>query len=136
MICHAFLATVETTRDLRRAHPEIRYPYKDKRYYPLLWPAQAVSRERGRVVLPMGRGRPSLVFHLDLPEGSGACKLLWNDGYELHVGVPAPRAETAPGQAQATLDLGEIHQASVTTNTAAALVSSVRGIRVIKRLPC
>ena len=133
MICHAFLANVETTRELRKTTSKIRYPYKDKRYYPLLWPAQAVSRERGRVVLPMGRGRSSLVFHLDLPEHSGACKLVWNDGYELHVAVPAPRAEPAPGQAQGTVDLGEIHQAAVTTNTGAALVISGRGIRSLKR---
>jgi putative transposase len=42
-----------------------------------------VSRERGRIVLPMGRGRRSLVFKLDLPGHIGACKLVWKDGYEL-----------------------------------------------------
>ena len=133
MICHAFLANVETTREVHRQNPRIRYPYKDKRYYPLYWPAQAVSRERGRLVLPMGRGRPSLVFQLDLPEHSGACKLVWSDGYELHVSVPAYRAEVAPGHAQATVDLGEIHQGAVTTNTGAAQVISGRGIRSLKR---
>ncbi len=133
MICHAFLANIETPRELRKTNPRIRYPYKDKRYYPLYWPAQAVSRERGRVVLPMGRGRQSLVFQVNLPAGSGACKLVWNDGYELHVAVPAPMAEAAPGQAHATVDLGEIHQAAVTTNTGAALVISGRGIRSLKR---
>ena len=133
MICHAFLANIGTTRELRKTNPRIRYPYKDKRYYPLYWPAQAVSRARGRVVLPMGRGRRSLVFHVDLPEHSGACKLVWNDGYELHVSVPACLAEAAPGENQATVDLGEIHQAAVTTNTGAALVISGRGIRSLKR---
>ena len=34
---------------------------------------------------------------------------------------------------QATVDLGEIHQAAVTTNTGAALVVSGRGIRSLKR---
>jgi putative transposase len=132
-IFRTFLGNIETTRELRKTNPRIRYPYKDKRYYPLSWPAQAVSRERGRVVLPMGRGRPSLVFPVDLPEGSGACKLVWNDGYELHVAVPAPRALSVPGPAQATVDLGEIHQAAVATTTGAALVVSGRGIRSLKR---
>jgi putative transposase len=81
----------------------------------------------------MGRGRPSLVFKLDLSEQIGACKLVWMDGYELHVSVPSCPAATAPGQAQATVDLGEIHQAAVTTNTGAALVVSGRGIRSLKR---
>ncbi|MGO8950551.1 MAG: hypothetical protein ACLQUY_23415 [Ktedonobacterales bacterium] len=58
-IFRAFVGNVDTTRELRTTNPKIRYPYKDKRYYPLLWPAQAVSRERGRIVLPMGRGRCS-----------------------------------------------------------------------------
>jgi putative transposase len=81
----------------------------------------------------MGRGRPSLMFKLDLSEQIGACKLVWMDGYELHVSVPSCPAATAPGQAQATVDLGEIHQAAVTTNTGAALVVSGRGIRSLKR---
>jgi hypothetical protein len=53
-------------------------------------------------------GRPSLAFQLDLPEQIGGGKLVWKDGYELHVSVPASPAATAPGQAQATMDLGEI----------------------------
>jgi len=133
MICHAFLANIDTAREVRKANPRIRFPYKDKRHYPLLWPAQAVSRECGRVVLPMGRGRASLVLQVSLPEQSGACKLVWNDGYELHVSFPTCQAEAAPGQAQAAVDLGEIHQAAVTTNTSAALVISGRGIRSLKR---
>jgi len=133
MVCHQFLANVDTTRELRQTNRKIRYPYKDKTCYPLFWPAQAVSVERGRIVLPMGRGRPSLVFKLDLPEHIGACKLVWKEGYELHVSVPVSPAETAPGQAHATVDLGEIHQAAITTTTGAALVVSGRGIRSLKR---
>ena len=133
MIGHAYLANVEATRELRQTNRKIRYPYKDKRFYPLLWPAQAVSRERGRIVLPMGRGRPSLLFHVNVPAQIGGCKLVWKDGYELHVSVPTLPAPEAPGTAHATVDLGEIHQAAVTTNTGAALVISGRGIRTLKR---
>ena len=137
MICHQFLANVETARELRKTRRKIRYPYKDKRFFPLCWPAQAVSVERGRIVLPMGRGRPSLVFKLDPSEPIGSVKLVWKDGYELHVSVPVSvpltPMETGPGPVQATVDLGEIHQAAVTTNAGAALVISGRGIRALKR---
>ena len=132
-IFRAFVGTIEATREWRKTNRKIRYPYKDKRFYPLLWPAQAVSRERGRIVLSMGWGRPSLVFHVDVPEQSGACKLVWNDGYELHVSVATATVDDCPGSAQATVDLGEIHQAAVTTSTGAALVISGRGIRTLKR---
>ena len=54
MMCHQFLANVETARELRKTNRKIRYPYKDKRFFPLYWPAQAVSVERGRIVLADG----------------------------------------------------------------------------------
>src|SRR5207247_11431974 len=62
MVVQAFLATIATTCKLRHTHQEMqmRYPWRQKRFYPVKWPAQAVSREEGRVVLPMGKGRPSI----------------------------------------------------------------------------
>lgn len=133
MICYAFLAAVEAAQQIKKQNPKMRYPYKEKRFYPLLWPAQAVHIEPGRVVLPMGRGRPSIVLKLDVPANAGACKIVWNDGYELHVSVPTEPAAEPPGTARATVDLGEIHQAAVTVDTGEALVVSGRGIRSAKR---
>jgi putative transposase len=133
MICHAFLANVETTRQVKRQNPRMRYPYKEKRFYPLLWPAQAVCVETNRVVLPMGRGRRSIVLKVNVPENAGACKIVWNNGYELHVSVPVESADKAPGRVRATVDLGQIHQAAVTTSSGDALVVSGRGIRSLKR---
>jgi len=47
MVCHAFLANVDTATQLRKSgRSEIRYPYKEKLFYPLLWPAQAMSIDR------------------------------------------------------------------------------------------
>ena len=134
-IVHAFLANVETTRTLRREHPEMRmkYPWREKQFYPVKWPAQAVHREKGRVVLPMGKGRSSLVLPLALPDNAGACTLVWNGGFELHVCVEIPQRDAAPGSVQATLDLGEIHLAAVTTNTGKAAIITGRGIRSLKR---
>src|SRR6266568_5175533 len=135
MVVHAFLANIETTRQLRQTHPHMnmKYPWRTKRFYPLKWPAQAVSRENGRVVLPMGKGRKSLVLPLSLPDNAGACTLVWNRGFELHVCVEIPQAEQAPGTVQATVDLGEIHLAAVTTSTGKALIVTGRGIRSLKR---
>ena len=133
MICHAFLANVQTTRLVKPQNPQMRYPYKDKRFYPLLWPAQAVSIERGRLVLPMGRGHASIVLSVAIPEDAGACQLVWKDGYELHVVIPTAQVAERPGVVHATVDLGEIHQGAVTTNTGGALVVSGRGLRSLKR---
>ncbi len=135
MVVHAFLANIDTTRKLRQTHPQMKmkYPWREKRFYPVKWPAQAVSRENGRVVLPMGKGRNSLVLPLDLPENSGACSLVWNNGFELHVCIETHEAEEAPGHVHATVDLGEIHLATVSTNTGEALIVTGRGIRSLKR---
>jgi putative transposase len=113
MVVHAFLANVQTTRELRKTQPgmKMKYPWRPKRFYPVHWPAQAVSREHGRVVLPMGRGRSSITLPLDVPQ-----------------------AENAPGSVHAAVDLGEIHLTAVSTNTGASLVVSGRGIRSLKRL--
>jgi putative transposase len=134
-VFRSFLGTIETTKKLRREHPEMRmkYPYREKRFYPVHWTAQAVSRQMRRVVLPMGRGRGSLVLPIELPDHAGACTLVWNRGFELHVCIEVPQAEQAPGTAQATVDLGEIHLAAVTTNTGVALIVTGRGIRSLKR---
>jgi putative transposase len=134
-VFRAFLANIETTRTLRKEHPgmKMKYPWRTKRFYPVHWPAQAVGKIDGRVVLPMGRGRASLVLPLTLPPESGACTLVWNGGFELHVCVEVPQADRAPGTAQATVDLGEIHLAAVTTSTGKALIVTGRGIRSLKR---
>ncbi len=133
MIVHAFLANVETARQLKPSNPKIKYPWKTKQFYPVMWPAQAVSRECGRVVLPMGKGRKSLVLPVDLPEEAGACTLVWNNGFELHVCIEIPQAENAPGEIHATVDLGEIHLAAISTNTGKAMIVTGRGIRSFKR---
>ncbi|MFL5697144.1 MAG: RNA-guided endonuclease InsQ/TnpB family protein [Ktedonobacteraceae bacterium] len=133
MVVHAFLANVDTTRQLKPTTSKMRYPYKTKRFYPVRWPAQAVCRQQGRVVLPMGKGRASLALPVDLPETSKSVTLVWNQGFELHVCMELPQAEHSPGSNYATVDLGEIHLAAVTTNTGKAMIVSGRGIRSLKR---
>jgi putative transposase len=58
---------------------------------------------------------------------------VWNNGFELHVCLQITRRAQAPGEVQATVDLGEIHLAAVTTNTGAAMIVTGRGIRSLKR---
>jgi putative transposase len=136
MICHAFLVNVDTATQLRKSgRHEIRYPYRDKHFYPLYWPAQAMTIEGDRIILPMGRGRKSIVVPrphwLTAP---AACKIIWNRiGYELHATVETAIQTALEGGTQATVDLGQIHQCAVTTNTGQALIVSGRGIRSEKR---
>ena len=137
LVCQQFLANVETIKQLRQTNPRHRYPYHPKKYRTVQWPAQAVSRQGKRLILPMGRGRKSFSFHLpELPEQIGAVSLIWNGGYELHLVVPAPEDEVSvptDKPVQAAVDLGEIHQAAVTTSTGQGLIVTGRGMRSLKR---
>jgi len=138
MVCQQFLANIETIKQLRPSNPRHRYPYHPKKYMTVHWPAQAISRQGKRLILPMGRGRKSFSFHLpDLPEQIGAVSLVWHGGYELHIVVPAssPAEARDPSSkpVQATADLGEVHQVAVTTSTGQGLIVTGRGIRSLKR---
>ena len=116
------------------------YPNKPKRLYPLMWTAQSVCVEKGernRLVLPMGRNRPSLRLKVKgLPDQVGAVRIVWNNGLELRVRTEAEVREVPTGRegVRACVDLGEIHLASVATNEGDALVVSGRAIRSQKRL--
>ncbi len=120
---------------------KMRYPYKDKTFYPLLWPAQAMGLEDKRLVLPMDRGRASLVLpRPDWLTEKAACRIVWNGVHnELHVTLSEPDtlpmnpASLEATSRHATVDLGQIHQAAVATNIGEALVVSGRGIRSLKR---
>jgi putative transposase len=138
MVCQQFLANIETIKQLRPGNPRHRYPYHRKKYMTVHWPAQAISRQGKRVILPMGRGRKSFSFQLpELPGQIGAVSLVWHGGYELHIVVPAssPAEARDPSSkpVQATADLGEIHQAAVTTSTGQGLIVAGRGMRSLKR---
>jgi hypothetical protein len=73
MVCQQFLANVQDIKQLRQTDPQHRYPYHPKRYMTVQWPAQAVSRQGKRLIIPMDRGRKSFSFHL--PEHIGSCIL-------------------------------------------------------------
>jgi putative transposase len=137
MVTHQSLADVATIAELRKTDRRHHYPYHLKTCFPVQWPAQAISRNGSTLILPMGRGRHSLTFHLaGLPKQIGAASLVWKGGYELHVVSPSPATEPPPSPvtpAQATVDLGEIHLAAVITNTGQGLIVTGRAIRAVKR---
>lgn len=119
----------------RKTQPQHHYPRATLRQYSILWPAQAVKVKGNRMVLPMGKGRISLRLdcRLEFPFEIGAVKIVWKDGWELHVTGESKEEVKCPGEGKACTDLGEIHQTATVTDGKKALVVSGRGIRTIKR---
>lgn len=132
-----FLGAVATTKRLREeGFKDARYPYKEKKFFPIMWPAQAMSVHKHSIVLPMGRGRESVVLRrpAEMPDGGAAAKIVWNGiGYELHWTLDTEDQPTIVSDIRAAVDLGQIHQAAVATNTGKALIVSGREIRSEKR---
>ena len=111
----------------------MKYPWRTKRFYPVKWPAQAVHREKGRVILPMGKGHPSLVLPIALPENAGACTLVWNRGFELHVCLEVPQAEASSRHGSSNRRSGRNPSGRRYHRTGKALIVTGRGIRSLKR---
>ena len=134
MVCQAFLANVDSTRANRRAGiKNMKYPWRTKGFYPVSWTAQSVKYSDGKLTLPMGRGRKSLSFQLTLDFVPGACSLVWNRGFELHIKQEVQIENPQKTQVKATIDLGEIHHSAISTNTGQGLIVTGRGIRSLKR---
>ena len=134
-VCRAFATCVATTKKLRKTHPEMRmrYPHKDKEFYPTIWTSQAAKVKNGFLSLPMGRDKRPLNFRVDLPDGGYPCRIVWHDGYELHVCQEAEvKAQVTPSNIVATIDLGEIHQIACVASNGNAILVSGRGIRTVK----
>jgi putative transposase len=136
-VCRAFVACLATTKKLRRESTKLkfRYPHKDKLFYPTIWTNQATNVKAGVISLPMGRNKKPLIFNVDLPDGGYSCRIVWHDGFELHVCQEAPEeTQVELSNVVAAIDLGEIHQIACVASNGKALLVSGRGIRTVKHL--
>ncbi len=131
-----FQANIDSTRENRKKNKNWRYPRREKVFYHLSWPKQAVTIYKNRILLPMGRGRKSLILsHPEIEKiDTGACQIVWNNGYELHITQKKEKEEKIKSENKACIDFGEIHLASVATNTTKSRIYSGRKIRSHKRL--
>ena len=134
MVVAQFLANVDTACQIKKENKKIRLPYKEKYFYPLMWPKQAVKVRSNHILLPMGRGNQSLKLPMKT-EGieAGSCTLIWNHGYELHMVYEQADAPKVESEVKATVDLGQIHLAAVMTSNGESIVISEREIRAQKR---
>ena len=130
-----FTGCIEQTRKNKKTDKNRKYPHKEKKFFSLLWPAQAMCIEGNKVILPMGRGRTSIV--LDRPEWlieKAPSKILWNEsGYEWHITTSESDCQMKAEGINATVDLGQIHLGAVVAENGEGLIVSGRGIRSEKR---
>jgi putative transposase len=134
--CRTFVGCVEQTRKNKKIDKRRRYPWKEKKFMPILWPAQAMSISGNKVILPMGRGRKNLVFDKpDWLKEKAPSKIIWNSGYEWHITIEKPNKckSDIVQEKPAAIDLGQIHLGAVVTETGESVIVSGREIRSLKR---
>jgi len=134
-------SNVDTARELRKEHPEARYPYRPRQYQTVTWKRSAIHwTEAGRLLLSNGRNASALLLPVpDEYRDVDICRveLTWRaDHYELcltiDTGVENPPVKES-GQI-AGVDLGEVNIAAVATEAGDTLVVSGRALRSVKRL--
>jgi putative transposase len=134
-------ANMDTARELRKSHPEARYPHHPKQYQTVVWKESAIHLlESGQILLSNGKNTQPLI--LSVPAEYVAAdirkvELTWRaDHYELcltiDTGLVNPPCKQT-GQI-AGVDLGEVNIAAVVTEAGNALVVSGRALRSVKRL--
>lgn len=134
LVCRAFIGNIDSTKENRKhGLKDIKYPWRDKCFYPSYWHGQAVKHQKGKTVLPMGKGRKPIVLPIEIDSNCTIVKLVWNRGFELHVSRDVEVSPRFKSQVTAAIDLGEIHLATVATSNGAGMIVTGRGIRSLKR---
>lgn len=135
-VIEKYCATRENTSGLRKQGlTHWKYPWKQKRYYPVIWSSQGVILENRKITLKMGRGRKPIMVNLPITlVAVNRVELVYKDGrYSLNCAVAeiVDKPEK-PGDKIAAVDLGEIHAMTITDGNEALIVTG-RALRSIKQ---
>ncbi len=125
-----FFSNIDTTRTNRKnGLKTARYPWREKRYFGVIWKGQAIKRNGKRLILPMGKGRAPLKIKVpELPAGKIVQAEL--GPWELRLTIKADGVFRKSGDGVAALDPGIIHLGVVTDGEASMAVVG-RGLRSV-----
>jgi len=140
-VAQQFSNNLRAAREARKENPLIRYPYKNKRYFRVLWKnskkSSAVKVKGRNITLKNGQGNKPL--KLRLPRTLANCQpstveLFWRNGcywLSLVIKVDANN-QPVKGDGVAACDMGEIHAMSITDGYDALIISG-RKLREAKQ---
>jgi len=136
-VAQQFSANLKAAREVRKNNPDIRYPYKDKKYFRVQWKnsGSAIKIKGRNIALNNGRGNKPL--KLRLPKTLANCQpkiveLIWRNGYWLSLIVEVDDQNNVKGKGVAACDMGEIHAIALTDGYD-ALVINGRKLRAVKQ---
>ena len=113
---------------LRKENPDIRYPYKNKKWFCVHWKKKAIKVDGRYIHLSNGKGRQGIIFKL--PRKVSVCtdntaveladcqpntvELIWRNGYWLSITLEIEGKQQVLGFNTAAIDMGEIHAITIT----------------------
>ena len=134
-VVEKFYANLKATRELRKENPNIRYPYKNKKWFCIHWKKSAIKVDNRYIHLSNGKGRQGIKFKL--PSYLANChpntvELIWRNGYWLSITLEVEGKQQILGFNTAAVDMGEIHAITITDGQEAEVISG-RELRSVKR---
>ena len=140
-VAQQFTDNLKSAREAKKENPDIRYPYKNKRYFRVLWKgtgnAPSVKVKGRNITLSNGQGNQPL--KLRLPRTLANLKprtveLIWRNGcYWLSLVIKVDdNKQPIKGDGVAACDMGEIHAMSITDGYDALIISG-RKLREAKQ---
>ena len=145
-VVEKFYTNLKASRVLRKENPDIRYPYKNKKWYCIHWKKQAIKVDGQYIHLSNGKGRQGIIFKLS--EYLANCQpntveLIWKsrsasplcserNGYWLSIVLEVEGKQQVLGFNTAAVDMGEIHAVTITDGDEATVISG-RKLRSVKR---
>ncbi len=134
-VAQQFSANLKATREVRKENPDIRYPYKMKKYFRVQWKAGAIKVKGRNIIFSNGLGNKPL--KLRLPRAFANCQpkiveLIWRNGYWLSLVVKVDDKDNVIGSSVAACDMGEIHAIALTDGYEALIISG-RKLRAVKQ---
>ena len=139
-VVEQFCDNRKTAKILRESNPDIKYPYKTKKHFRVLWKgtgnAPAFKVKGRKIYLSNGKGNKPL--KLNLPKSLASLQpvtvqLIWRNGYWLSLTIKTKNPRSiGVGCGYVACDMGEIH-AMTLTDGYDALVISGRKLREVKQ---
>ena len=134
-VVEKFYTNLKSARSLRKENPDIRYPYKNKKWFCVHWKKSAIKVDGRAIQLSNGKGCQCIVFKLPVELADCQPKtveLIWQNGCWLSITLEVEGKQQVLGYNTAAVDMGEIHAITITDGEEAEVISG-RELRSVKR---
>ena len=116
-VVEKFYTNLKAARILKKENPDIRYPYKNKKWFCIYWKRSAIQVDGRYVQLSNGKRRQSVVFKLPVELADcqpNTVELIWRNGYWLSIILEVEGKQQILGFNTAAVDMltsfGSLHK--------------------------